>query len=151
MRGQVPSLQSPVASLTLDLGPGTGDRGQRTRAGFTLTEVLVALVVVTTAMMIVAQGFLVGGRGSVAAQKETVAAMLAESKLAEIEAGLVSMTNASSGTFEDEKQPDFSWSVDPEPSSTITGRVQVTVTVTWKEREQERALHLVRLMREATR
>lgn len=123
---------------------------KRHDGGFTLTEVLVALVVVTTAMMIVAQGFLVGGRGSVIAQKETVAAMLAESKLAEVEAGIVSVTNASTGTFEAERQPDFSWSVDPEPSTTFTGRVQVTVTVTWKEREQERAFYLVRLMRERT-
>jgi prepilin-type N-terminal cleavage/methylation domain-containing protein len=59
-------------------------------AGFTLIEVLVALVVVTAGLTIIAQGFLTGGRASVASQNESVAAMLAESKMAEVEAGIVS-------------------------------------------------------------
>lgn len=116
--------------------------------GFTLIEVLVALVVVTAGLTIIAQGFLTGGRASVASQNETVAAMLAESKMAEVEAGIVSTQSSASGTFEPER-PDFSWSLEPE-TTTTTGLAKITLTVTWKERSEERTFALVRLMKERT-
>jgi type II secretion system protein I len=120
----------------------------RSVSGFTLIEVLVALVVVTAGLTIIAQGFLSGGRTSVVAQNRSVAAMLAESKMAEIEEGIVSMSSSSSGTFEPER-PDFTWTVEPE-STVTTGLSKVTLTVLWKEREQEITFVLTRLMKERT-
>ncbi|HEY3226492.1 MAG TPA: prepilin-type N-terminal cleavage/methylation domain-containing protein [Planctomycetota bacterium] len=120
----------------------------RFHAGFTLIEVLVALVVVTTALTIVAQGFLTGGRASVASQHETVAVFLAESKMAEIDLGIVSTQSSTSGTFEPE-QPDFSWKTEVE-TTTVTGLTKLTLTVTWKEREEERTFVLTRLIMERT-
>jgi len=118
------------------------------RAGFTLIEVLVSLVVVTACLTIIAQGFLTGGRASVVAQNETLAAMLAESKMAELEAGILSTQSSADGTFEPER-PDFSWSIQPESTDT-TGLVKMTLTVTWKERHEDRTFTLVRLMKERT-
>lgn len=116
------------------------------RRGFTLIEVLVSLVVVTAGLTIIAQGFLTGGRASVASQNDTLATMLAESKMAELEAGILSMQTSASGTFEPER-PDHSWSLEPESTDT-TGLVKMTLTVTWKERNEERSFVLTRLMRE---
>jgi len=116
------------------------------RNGFTLIEVLVALVVVTAALTIIAQGFLIGGRASVGAQQGTVAALLADGKMAEVEAGIVSVTSSASGTFEPE-QPDFKWSMAPETTD-ITGLSKITLTVTWEERGQERTYVLTRLFKE---
>lgn len=121
---------------------------RRSVSAFTLIEVLVALVVVTAGLTIIAQGFLSGGRTSVVSQNRSVAAMLAESKMAEIEEGIVSTTSSSSGTFEPER-PDFTWTVEPE-STVTTGLSKVTLTVLWKEREQEITFVLTRLMKERT-
>jgi len=120
----------------------------RSPSGFTLIEVLVALVVVTTALTIVAQGFLTGGRASVAAQHETVAVLLAESKMTEIDLGIVSTQSSGSGTFEPE-QPDYAWKTEVE-TTTVTGLTKLTLTVTWKEREEERTFVLTRLIMERT-
>ena len=116
--------------------------------GFTLTEVLVALVVVTASLTVIAQGFLSGGKASLSSQNETRAAWMAESKIAELESGILSTQAGSSGTFEPE-HPDYAWTVEPE-STTTTGLSKITVTVTWKEREQERTFVLTRLMRESS-
>ncbi|HKS15942.1 MAG TPA: type II secretion system protein [Planctomycetota bacterium] len=118
------------------------------RSGFTLIEVLVSLVVVTASLTIIAQGFLTGGRASVVSQNETIAAMLAESKMAELEAGILSTQMSDQGTFEPER-PDFSWSLEPESTET-TGLSKMTLTVTWKERNEDRTFTLVRLMKERT-
>jgi general secretion pathway protein I len=115
------------------------------RRGFTLIEVLVALVVVTAGLTIIAQGFLSGGRASVISQNRSIAAMLAESKMAEVEAGIISTTTTASGTFEPER-PDFSWTVETE-STTTTGLSKITLTITWKERDQDVTFVLARLLR----
>ena len=118
------------------------------RRGFTLIEVLVALVVVTAGLTIIAQGFMTGGRASVASQHETIATMLAESKMAEVEAGILTTQSSASGTFEPER-PEFSWTLQPE-STTTTGLTKLTLTVTWKERNEDRTFALTRLMKETT-
>jgi hypothetical protein len=105
-------------------------------------------VVVTAGLAIISQGFLTGGRASVASQNDTVATMLAESKMAELEAGILSTQSSASGTFEPER-PDFSWTLEPETTAT-TGLVKITLTVTWKERQMERSFALTRLMKERT-
>ena len=133
-------------------GLALSDRAEAPKArrqgveGFTLIEVLVALVVVTAGLTIIAQGFLAGGRASVASQFGTTAAWLAESKMAELESGILSIQTSASGTFEPD-QPDFSWETEIQSTAT-TGLAQVTLTVTWKERNEERSFAIVRLMRE---
>lgn len=125
-----------------------GLRRDEVRSGFTLIEVLVALVIVTASLTIIAQGFLAGGRASVASQNRSLAAMLAESKMAEIEAGIISTQTSASGTFEPER-PDFTWTMEPE-STSVTGLSKITLTVLWKERDEETTFALTRLMKERT-
>ena len=117
------------------------------RAGFTLAEVLVAMVVLSSGLLIISQGFLTGGTASVRAQQLTIASNLADAKMAEIEAGIVPFTAGANGTFELEGEPDYSWTLTPESTAT-TGLTKLTLTVKWKERNEDCTFDLVRLITE---
>ena len=117
------------------------------RKGFTLIEVLVALVVAVAALSLLSQGFMTGARASTVSQYGTRAALHAQRVLTEFESGALSPTSNQNGTFDDD--PDFSYET---KSSTgeVTGLTQLTVTIKWKERNQDRKYELVRLLRDRT-
>jgi prepilin-type N-terminal cleavage/methylation domain-containing protein len=116
-----------------------------TRRGFTLIEVLVALVVAVAAMALLSQGFTTGARASTSAQFATRAAMLAQRVLTDFETGQLPLTSNQSGAFDDE--PDFSYETISTTGS-ITGLTQLTVRIKWQERNQDRVFELVRLMKD---
>lgn len=113
------------------------------RSGFTLVEVLVALVVAVAAMALLSQGFTTGARASSAAQKATRAALLAQRVLTDIETGVLPLDASASGTFEDE--PDFAYETSAAPD--LPGLTLLTVSVKWDDRGEERRYVLTRLMR----
>ena len=117
------------------------------RGGFTLVEVLVAMVVAVAAFSILAQGFTTGGHAAAASQLNTKAALLAQRTLVDLESGVLAPDQSTSGGFDDE--PDFKWSTTS--SAHDPGLRQVTVTVTWTEQAQARTFILSRLLRERTR
>jgi prepilin-type N-terminal cleavage/methylation domain-containing protein len=114
------------------------------RKGFTLVEVLVALVVTVAALTVLVQGFISGGRASVVAQHATRAALVGQRVIVELETGALPLDRGGQGVFPDE--PDFAWRT--ESAADEPGLVLVTVTVGWIERNQERTYVLSRLMRE---
>ena len=116
----------------------------RRQQGFTLIEVLVALVVAVAAMTLLSQGFSTGARASTTAQYATRAAILGQRVITDIEVGAVSADGNQSGGFEDE--PDFTYQTTSETGE-VTGLNKVTVTVKWQERNQDREYVLVRLLR----
>jgi len=116
----------------------------RRRQGFTLIEVLVALVVAVAAMTLLAQGFSTGARASTAAQYATRAAILGQRVITDFETGALELDGNQSGSFDDEQ--DFSYETTSEATD-LTGLSKLTVTVKWKERNQDREYVLVRLMR----
>jgi prepilin-type N-terminal cleavage/methylation domain-containing protein len=115
------------------------------RGGFTLIEVLVALVVAVAAMALLSQGFTTGARASTTAQFATRAAMLSQRVLTDFETGQLALTSNQSGSFDDE--PDFTYETISATGS-ITGLTQLTVRIKWKERNQDRVFELVRLMKD---
>jgi prepilin-type N-terminal cleavage/methylation domain-containing protein len=115
------------------------------RRGFTLIEVLVALVVAVAAMALLSQGFTTGARASTTAQFATRAAMLAQRVLTDFETGQLPLSSNQSGTFDDE--PDFSYETTSATGS-ITGLTQLSIRIKWQERNQDRSYELVRLMRD---
>jgi prepilin-type N-terminal cleavage/methylation domain-containing protein len=115
------------------------------RSGFTLIEVLVALVVAVAAMTLLSQGFTTGARASTTAQFATRAAMLAQRVLTDFETGQLALTSSQNGSFDDE--PDFSYETVSDTGS-ITGLTQLTIRIKWQERNQDRVFELVRLMRD---
>lgn len=118
----------------------------RRAGGFTLIEVIVAMVVAVAAFSVLAQGFTTGGQASVASQHATKAATLATRVLTELETGELAADASASGRFQEE--PDFSWSVSSDVDE--PGLRLLTVTVTWTERAETRTYELVRLLRERT-
>jgi prepilin-type N-terminal cleavage/methylation domain-containing protein len=116
------------------------------RGGFTLVEVLVAMVVAVAAFSILAQGFTTGGHAAVAARSTTTAAGLAQRVLTDLESGVLAPDQSTSGDFDDE--PDFAWSTTS--AADEPGLRLITVTVKWTEQNQERTYVLTRLLRERT-
>jgi len=116
----------------------------RRQQGFTLIEVLVALVVAVAAMTLLSQGFSTGARASTTAQYATRAAILGQRVITDLETGAVSADGNQSGSFEDE--PDFTYQTTSETGE-VTGLNKLTVTVKWQERNQDREYVLVRLLR----
>lgn len=124
---------------------------KRTSGGFTLIEVLVALVVTVAALAMLAQGFMTGARASVGSQYVTRAALLAQRVITDFETGLLPLTSNQNGTFDDE--PDFTYetvsgTTSSTATGTITGLTQLTVTIKWQERNQDRTFVVVRLMKD---
>jgi len=113
--------------------------------GFTLIEVLVALVVAVAAMSLLAQGFTTGARASTTAQYATRAALLAQRVITDFETGLLTLGSNQSGKFEDD--PDFSYEAKSETGS-LSGLTQLTIRITWQERNQDRTFEIVRLMKD---
>jgi prepilin-type N-terminal cleavage/methylation domain-containing protein len=116
----------------------------RRQQGFTLIEVLVALVVAVAAMTLLSQGFSTGARASTTAQYATRAAILGQRVITDLETGAVSADGNQSGGFDDE--PDFTYQTTSETGE-VTGLNKLTVTVKWQERNQDREYVLVRLLR----
>ena len=84
-------------------------RSKRRRSGMTLIEVLVAMAVFLLALAGIAQLIDFGTNSAVEAARTTTATRLCQSKMAEVEAGVVSMSEGGQGTFEEE--PLWQWSV----------------------------------------
>jgi prepilin-type N-terminal cleavage/methylation domain-containing protein len=116
------------------------------RGGFTLVEVIVALVVAVAAMTLVAQGYTAGARASVGAQSATRAALVAQRVITSYESGERTPGGADSGRFEDES--DFPWEARSETRE--QNLVELIVAVTWREREQDRRFEVRRLLRQRT-
>ena len=117
----------------------------RRAKGFTLVEVLVALVVAVAAMTLLSQGFMTGARASTSSQFATRAALVAQRALTDFETGQLSMSSSQNGTFPDE--PEFSFESKSDTGE-VTGLTKLTITVKWKERNQDRKYVLTRLLKD---
>ena len=115
------------------------------KRGFTLIEVLVALVVAVAALALLSQGFTTGARASTTAQFATRAAILAQRVITDFETGQLPLGSGQSGKFEDE--PDFTFDTTSQTGS-VAGLTELTVRIRWKERNDDRVYELVRIMRD---
>lgn len=107
----------------------TASRSRVRRRGLSLLEVLLALAIFL--MSLVAIGGLIdfGSDQGMAASMQAAGTRLAQSKLAEVEAGAIDLTSGGSGTFEDE--PEWNWSVEATQTQ-WPNTYDVTVRV-WRE------------------
>ena len=97
------------------------------RPGFSLLEVLAALTIFLMSLIALSQLLSVTGDRVVKVQQLSRASQLSQSKLAEVVAGVISLSSQS-GDFDED--PDWHWQVEAEQDSAITGlwRVQVKVS-----------------------
>jgi general secretion pathway protein I len=101
--------------------------GIRSRAGFTLLEVLVAVAILAIAMVAILKANVQNLDRLTESRDSTTASLLAASKLAEIEAAGVANWGESQGDF-GEDYPDYTWQV--ETSSTeVEGLERIAVIV----------------------
>lgn len=104
------------------------------RHGITLLEVLVSLAIFLLSLGAISTLVGMGSEAALDATVQNTGARLAQSKMAEVEAGLVSPASGGSGTCDDE--PGWSWSVES-GSSPAPNLYPVTVRV-WKVIRGER-------------
>jgi general secretion pathway protein I len=99
------------------------------RPGLSLLEILLSLAIFL--LSLVAIGGLVdsGSDRGVSAAMQAAGTRLAQSKLAEVEAGAIPVGTGGQGTFPDE--PEWNWSVEPTPAG-VPNVYQVTVRA-WRE------------------
>ena len=126
----------------------------RSSRGFTLIEVLVAMVVTVAAVAILAQGFSTGAHASVLAEKDMKASLLGQRLITAFELGILDMTTNQAGTFDDD--PDFSYETTSDVPTQIgttttgidytTGLTLLTVTIKWDDRGKPRTYVMTRLM-----
>jgi hypothetical protein len=89
--------------------------------------VLLGLVIMLLALVAVGRLVDIGTERSVETQVQTRGTRLAQSKMAEVESGALPLDSSSGGTF-DPEEPDWSWSVEPQPAGP-PNVYQVTVRV----------------------
>ena len=114
--------------------------------GFTLLEVLVTLVILGTVLAVVAQGFTWSGRATGEAAQESLAVMLADMKISELETGEISLMQGDSGDFEEYEN--FRYEIETDADEENEGLYSVSVSIFYKEGEEERSYILHRLIRE---
>lgn len=104
-------------------------RSPAARDGITLLEVLVAMAIFLMALVAIARLIDSGTDRAMDAIYQNTGTRLAQSKLAEVEAGAVAVPDGGSGTFDDE--PDWQWSVECE-AAPVPNVYPVTVRV-WRD------------------
>lgn len=96
------------------------------RGAFSLLETLLALVIFVGSVAVISGLLSLGVRGSFEARRMSKAALLCESKLAEVVAGIEPAESVSQVTFEDE--PGWVWSLEV-IDGPVEGLLTVEVTV----------------------
>lgn len=117
----------------------TATTGTRHRPGITLIEVLLGLAIFLLALVPISRLVGMGTDSALEAALQSDGMRLAASKMAEVEAGVVSAVGGGSGTFEDE--PAWSWEVQSSPTA-IPNLYAITVTVSHDFRGQPMTVSL---------
>ena len=99
------------------------------RPGLSLLEVLLALAIFLLALVAIGGLVNYGSDRAMAASMQAAGTRLAQSKLAEVEAGVIPVSTGGNGTFDED--PDWNWSVEPTAAS-VPNVYQVTVRV-WRD------------------
>jgi Tfp pilus assembly protein PilV len=103
--------------------------------GFSLLEVLMALAILLFALIGIGRLLTLSGERAMKVQQQGRAAQLCQAKLAEVAAGVVSLSSQS-GAFDED--PDWQWTVDAESDSSISGLWRVKVTVSRNQADGSR-------------
>ncbi len=102
---------------------------QRSEAGFTLAEVLAALLFMAIVIPVAVQGLHIASRAGSVAERKAVAARLADSKLNELIVSGQWQSAAQKGTIQEGWQS-YSWTLESEPWAEDGAMRLVTVHVT---------------------
>lgn len=96
------------------------------RRGLSLLEVVLAIAILGIAMVAIVELLNIGYRAAISSRLRTEAALLCDSKMAEVAAGVLPVQGMSLTTLPE--NPTWNYSIDVQPSSQL-GLLTVTVTV----------------------
>ncbi len=96
------------------------------RHGLSLLEVLVALAIFLFSIVALHQALNIGTNNAIETQQLQLAAQLAQSKMAEVYAGVVPLSSTPDTPFDE--NPDYTWSIDAQ-QSTLTNLWNVNLSV----------------------
>ena len=106
-----------------------GPAHRRRRPGLSLLEVLLALTIFLLSLTAIGGLVDYGAARGTAAQTQAMGVRLAQSKLAEVEAGVMPVSSGGSGTFDED--PNWNWSV--EPGDMVATNVYSVTVRAWRE------------------
>ena len=118
---------------------------ERARAGFTLAEVLAALLFMAIVIPVAVQGLRIASRAGSVAERKAVAARLAESKLNELIVTHQWSSTASKGTIQ-EGLNSYPWQLQTEPWAEDGAMRLLTVHVTVPVQGQDYDVHVSTLV-----
>jgi type II secretion system protein I len=125
-------------------GPLARGRSPYRRPGISLLEVLLALAIFLLALVAIGQLVDIGTDHALDSQAQATATRLAQSKLAEVEAGVIPLDGSSpSGTFDVE--PEWTWTVSSTQAN-IPNLYTVTVQVSRQFRNRQFEVSLTQLV-----
>jgi len=131
------SAQSRIASLrfgTVHDSLPSPQRKRGFRTGMTLLEVVVSLAIFLFALAAIYQLLSLSGANVMEAAVRTRAAMLCQSKMAEVQAGAVSIEGGSGwATFPDDSSPGFEWMMTSAPNEDVPGSLLYNVQISVKK------------------
>jgi general secretion pathway protein I len=103
-------------------------RSSARRSGLSLIEVLLALAIFLMCLTVIGQIVDFAGTNALRAQNQNNGSRLASSKMAEVEAGVISVSSGGSGDFTADGETGWSWDV-TSSTTEIANVFSVTVTV----------------------
>jgi len=112
--------------------------------GFTLLEVIVAMVVVVIGLVLISQAFSIGLRAVRVSDKATVARFLAEQKITELEILSFSALQSTTGDFGTD-YPGYTWQEEV-ITTNLDNLIQVNLTIAWIEDNTTRTLVITKLI-----
>ena len=121
--------------------------GRKRRAGFTLMEVMLALVILGVGLTAITQSVMMVMRSSGLTARYTQATILAQNKMEEVLARAEPPKSEEKGEFED--HPGMAWKIVPEKSA-IENLAQIRVLVTFSAPGGTRTVEYVTLMANRT-
>jgi general secretion pathway protein I len=140
--------RTPAITIRKSLRP----RSAGLRAGFTLIEVLAALLLLSIALPPLMSALQTATKAASIAKQRDLASNLASGKLGEIMSAQTWQTGSSSGDFSPD-YPNFKWqsNVDPWPqdntgNTTAMDVQELSVTVTWNQFSRDQSIVLSSLV-----
>lgn len=125
--------------------PDCPPKPRRRRGGLSLLEVLLAIAILGGAMVVISQLLNLGYRSAIEARLRTEAALLCDTKMAELAAGVIPLSGSTGEVIEE--NPNWNYSVSVENASQV-GLLAVTVTVAQNNaaNQSPMSLSIVRLL-----
>lgn len=112
--------------------------------GFTLLEVIVAMVIVVVGLVLISQAFSIGLRAVRVSDKATVARFLAEQKITDLETQAFTALQSTNGDFGTD-YPGFTWQEEV-ITTNLDNLIQVNLTIAWTEDNVTRTLLITKLI-----